>query len=351
MLPGFLARFRPLGPWRIGPDSGARDRVDRIYHSDSLYSAVSSAMQRLGLLDEWLAATVAAPVVRFSSLFPFEGDTLYVVPPQHCWQPAPSARVRWKGARFVPLSVVHQLLSEKSPNEAKWTVDGASECLLADDGRAGPFRAALRTAAAVDRLTAAHIEPHSASCLEFRAGAGLWAAVAFSDAEAEARWAEPVKAALRLLADSGFVGKRSLGWGRAEQPDFSVGTVPDLILPPIQPPQPPAEGEAPVVMETAYWLLSLFSPAPEESIDWQRGQYSFLTRGGRIESPQRYGEIKKPLRMVAEGSVLYAAAPPSGALPNVAPDGFPHPVYRGGYAFSIPIPVRQAAAPAPKVTP
>jgi hypothetical protein len=43
-----LVRLRPTGPWRIGPDSGDRDRVDRIYHSDALYAAVCGAMFRLG---------------------------------------------------------------------------------------------------------------------------------------------------------------------------------------------------------------------------------------------------------------------------------------------------------------
>jgi hypothetical protein len=57
MPSGLLIRLRPAGPWRIGPDSGDRDRVDRIYHSDSLYSAVTSAMGRLGMLDEWLDQT------------------------------------------------------------------------------------------------------------------------------------------------------------------------------------------------------------------------------------------------------------------------------------------------------
>ena len=56
-----LIKLRPTGPWRIGPDSGDRDRVDRIYHSDSLYSAVSGAMSRLGELDSWLDATARAP--------------------------------------------------------------------------------------------------------------------------------------------------------------------------------------------------------------------------------------------------------------------------------------------------
>ena len=47
MNPGCIVKFRPLGPWRIGPNSGVRDRVDTIYHSDSLYSAVTGAMSAL----------------------------------------------------------------------------------------------------------------------------------------------------------------------------------------------------------------------------------------------------------------------------------------------------------------
>ena len=108
-----LIKLHPTGPWRIGPDSGDRDRVDRVYHSDTLYSAVSGAMLRLGLLDEWLDATARAsePLVRFSSCFPFHGETLYVIPPRTLWPPPPSAKVRWKGARFVPLKLVHDLVT------------------------------------------------------------------------------------------------------------------------------------------------------------------------------------------------------------------------------------------------
>ena len=72
----FAVRFRPMGPWRFGPDSGARDRVDLIYHSDALYSAVCSAMAQLGLADDMARGYGALhrdPAVRFSSLFPFVG--------------------------------------------------------------------------------------------------------------------------------------------------------------------------------------------------------------------------------------------------------------------------------------
>jgi hypothetical protein len=63
MLPAantnYAVRFHPVGPWRFGPDSGARDRVDLIYHSDALFSAVCSAMTQLGFAEEWLEATAA----------------------------------------------------------------------------------------------------------------------------------------------------------------------------------------------------------------------------------------------------------------------------------------------------
>ena len=74
MNPGLIVKLRPTGPWRIGPDSGARNRVDAIYHSDSLYSAVAQAMSRLGALEEWLDATAraATPAVCFSSCFPVD---------------------------------------------------------------------------------------------------------------------------------------------------------------------------------------------------------------------------------------------------------------------------------------
>ena len=123
---------RPTSPWRIGPDSGDRDRVDRIYHSDSVFSAVSSAMARLGMMQEWLDATARAsePAVRFSSCFPFQGETLFVVPPRNYWPPPASAKVRWKGARFVPLNVVEALVSGKGIVEEQWMIDGASECLV-----------------------------------------------------------------------------------------------------------------------------------------------------------------------------------------------------------------------------
>ena len=73
-------------------------------------------------------------------------------------------------------------------------------------------------------------------------------------------------------------------------------------------------------------------------MDWERGTYTLMTRGGRVESAAGAGELKKQIQMVAEGSVLYAAPALHGSAPDVAPNGFAHPVYHSGFALSIPLP-------------
>jgi CRISPR type III-A-associated RAMP protein Csm4 len=457
MNPGIVVKLRPAGPWRIGPDSGARNRVDVIYHSDSLYSAVTSAMVRMGALEEWLDATArsGAPAVSFGSCFPFLDEIGFVVPPRTVWPPGTpalkSARVRWKSARFVPLGIVQAILAGQTLDEDQWSLDGPSECLV-PAGRPGPFRTSVRWSAAVDRLTGA-TERHATACIEFRPGAGLWTVVSFAGESARTRWSGPVKAAFRLLADSGFGGERSRGWGRAETPEFVEGMLPEMILkqgnggraeaepvsddsdasvraaqpaveaviplhqpapegdassevleasvPPTADVQTPAAGdseagdqapetdggaasniegeaavspaadveatasgsEATAEIETgeavvppaadtqsagprppapasggAHWFLSLYVPAAGDSVDWRRGNYSLLARGGRIESAAGSGELKKQVQMVTEGSVLYAGEAPLGSAPDVAPEGFAHPVFRAGFAVSIPLP-------------
>ena len=340
---GLIVKLRPAGPWRSGPDSGARNRVDPIYHSDSLFAAVTAAMSTLGMREAWLDATARhpeGPAVRFSSCFPFQGETAFIVPPRSIWPPivgVSAARTRWKSARFIPLPLVAAILGGQPPHEGQWTVDGASECLL-PAGQLGPFRANVRWSAAIDRLTG-NAERHSAGCIEFRRDAGLWAIVSFSGEDAHASWSEPVRGALRLLADSGFGGERSRGWGRSAQPEFTEGSLPDLVLP-ATPAQEPSEPHA---ATTQHWLLSLFTPGPDDAVDWKRGNYTVLARGGRIDSPAGFGERKKQLQMVTEGSVLVAGDSIRGAAPDVAPDGFAHAVFRAGFALSVPLPAQVTA--------
>ena len=352
MQPGLLIRLHPLGAWRFGPADGGHDRVDALYRSDRLYSAVTLAMQRLGLLDEWLDATAHAskPALVFSSLFPFQGDTLFAIPPATLWPPplallnTPSpvflTKIRWKTARFVPLSVIDSLITGQPILADQWLPDPDSGCLLRRDRpSSSPFRVVVRTTAAVDRLTETSDEVRPFACVEFEQSAGLWTVARFADTAAEHLWRDRLQAALRLLSDSGFGGGRSRGLGQTQTAEFQAGVWPGVLLPKLgrllrnTPAAVAEEGSA------LYWLLSLYSPSAADRVDWGGGNYSLATRGGRVESHAGQGALKQTVRMVNEGCVLAASDEPVGTAVDVAPDGFAHPVYRSGLALALRLPV------------
>ncbi len=344
MQPALLIRLRPRGPWRYGPGDGGEDRVDALYRSDRLFSAVTLAMGQMGWLAEWLDATARSrtAAVVFSSLFPYQADSLFAPPPASLWPPpawllnASSpvflSKIRWSAARFVPVSVIDSLLSGQAILADQWLPDAESGCLLRRDrASTSPFRTATRQRAAVDRAGHGAVHVHSSACVEFEAESGLWCLARFADQSAEETWSERVKGCFRLLADSGLGGRKSSGWGQAEAPQFREGAWPTLLLPKLQ-----SAGNG---FETPlYWILSLYSPGTSDAIDWSGGDYRLTIRGGRVESAAGWGAQKKIARMVAEGSVLATRQEPVGAAVDVAPDGFAHPVYRSGFALAVRLP-------------
>jgi CRISPR type III-A-associated RAMP protein Csm4 len=315
---------------------------------------VTLAFDRLGLLNEWLDATARAesnPAVAFSSLFPFHADTLFVAPPATFWPPPAAAvrisspvfltKIRWRAARFVPVQLVETLLLGERLLADQWIADAESGCLLRRDRpQPPPFRSITRTQIAVDRLGEG-AEPHVLTGVEFEPGAGLWTIASFANDEAAAQWKAPLQAAFRLLADSGFGGRRSSGWGQTAMPEFEDGDWPSLLFPKLTRAKRKSTEDGDAGRETVphHWLLSLFSPAASDNIAWSSGSYSLTTRGGRTESPAGYGREKKLANMVAEGSVLASAEAPRGMAVDVAPDGFAHPVYRSGFALALQLPI------------
>lgn len=361
MQPAVFIRLRPRGPWRYGPGEGGQDRLDTLFRSDRLYSALTLAFQQLGFLEEWLAATAQAtrPAVVCSSLFPFQGDTLFVAPPATLWPPplslvtTPSpvflTKVRWKAARFVPLSLVESILTGQSILADQWIPDASSGCLLRRDRpSSSPFRVVTRTGSSVDRLTGTSDQPRTSAAVEFEPGAGLWTVVRFADESARDIWANRLRAAFRLLADTGFGGRRSSGWGQTAEPEFQNGSWPSVILPKLARSgySPNAENGQPPF----YWLLSLFSPSPSDNVDWKEGSYGATVRGGHVDTNSAgAGAEKKHVRMIVEGSVLVSPAELVGTAVDVAPDGFAHPVYRSGFALSLLLPeIKVVARPEPE---
>ncbi|HYI97257.1 MAG TPA: type III-A CRISPR-associated RAMP protein Csm4 [Bryobacteraceae bacterium] len=323
---GFIVRLRPIGPWRLGPSSGARNRVDRVLHSDTLYSALTIASRQLGMLSEWLGATAEAkePAVRVGSAFPFTGRTLLAPAPRHVWPPASSSKIRWKAARFVPLQVVPRLLAYESLKEDRWAVDPISEAVLPVEkfGEVTPpFRIGYRRTAIVDRISGVSHEAAELACLEFSEGSGMWCPVLCSS-----EWTDRVKSLFRFIADAGVGGERSSGWGKSAVPEFEP--LPSALTTSTR------EAEH---HETGYWVLSLFAPSESDRVDWTRGSYALLRRSGRTDSD---GALKIESAMVEEGSIVVAESAPTGFARDVAPGGSNHAVYRVGFAVSVPISFR-----------
>ena len=331
--PAILVRLRPVTPWRIGPDSGSAEQSARLLHSDAVFGALSEAMSQLGMLEEWLASAAPAygkPACRVSSAFPYQRTALYVPPPAGLWPPPQTAaRPRWKGASLIPVGAVRDLLKGTPLKEDDWFVDSHSGCLVPVGTRAatGPFRIFKRSFAAVDRLNPGALLSRTVSCLQFAPGSGLWFAVAFDNPTAYAIWAPKIEQALRVLADTGIGGLRSMGFGRSRPPLIQPGVLEDLLLPGATAPRGHADAPG------AYWMLSLFSPAATDEVDWSAGSYELVERTGRTG-----GELKKTSRLVREGSVIVSGSAPSGNCLDVAPAGAAHPSLRPGFAVSLPIP-------------
>ena len=89
-------------------------------------------------------------------------------------------------------------------------------------------------------------------------------------------------------------------------------------------------------------MLSLYSPHAEDAVDWSRGDYAITTRAGWTDSAAAGSAKKKQVRMIEEGSVLMAPALRGRAV-DVAPDGFPHPAWRAGFALAVPVPLEVEA--------
>jgi hypothetical protein len=156
------------------------------------------------------------------------------------------------------------------------------------------------------------------------------AAPALDDAEASTRETEPTIGAATVRERSDIAPILV-----APEPEAVIPEPTEIEAAPLLPPVEPAS-TSPALQ--AHWMLSLFTPAAADTVDWARGNYTVLARGGRIDSPSGSGELKKQIQMVAEGSVLFADGAPLGAAPDVAPDGFAHPVFRAGFALTIPLP-------------
>lgn len=168
----------------------------------------------------------------------------------------------------------------------------------------------------------------------FAPGCGLWFPVAWRRPDAAAHgsmaWRALFERALSLLADAGLGGERSAGLG-----GFSWRAGDDERWPDAK-------------QGATAMTLSRYHPRADELPAALRGEavsYRLTSVAGYLRSPERPAQRRRRLWLVEEGSVITATEPRGmGDLTNVMPQvgEFPHPVWRYGLAFLVPLEVRHA---------
>ncbi|MBC7254371.1 MAG: type III-A CRISPR-associated RAMP protein Csm4 [Actinobacteria bacterium] len=325
--------LKPLSPFHLGEATGAMDRVGEIAHSDTLFSGLCHAWQRLfgtEALESFLASFSAGlPPLRISSAFPYreggggEGFTYYLP-----WPRGSRSFLRLEDRKlpkrtpFLPLGLFRKFFLEGSgygmDSQGQVEVSPRDEELLRDEAkrlREG-IRVDTRISSALCRLTMGAV-PYHLSALAFARGWGLYFL-----AEGEEETLETARGALRLLGDMGLGGDRSTGYGGYLLEEGDPSTFGELLR-----------------RDTGRFMaLSLVFPGTEEREKLRGSRVGLLERKGWIDSPQlRASMRKKRTLMIEEGSVL--ASPLAGALVDVTPGGWPgHKIYRYGIGFYLPLP-------------
>ena len=307
MNPALVVKLRPTGPWRIGPDSGARNRVDvdlpqrfALFRGHRGHGAAGHAGRMAGRdrAQRRGARRVLQLLLSVSGRHRLRGSAAHHLAARPRRAAAP--RVRWKSARFVPLGVVAALLGRAGAGRRP-LVRGRRERMPAARGtpRPVPHRRALeRRGRPPERRHASATPPPASNSAPARAS-GPWSpsrmrsrsralvrprARRFPPA-GRFRFRRRTVARLGPLRSPGVCGRRAArddsagrhgDAGTRRRGDRRACSAPHRGRGSARGrrrPWPPAPGPRPPAA-SRHWLLSLFTPAPADAVDWQRGNYT-----------------------------------------------------------------------------
>jgi CRISPR-associated protein Csm4 len=361
-----IYKLKPRGAFHFGERGVGIEATADLLHSDTLFSALASAW-RIGVHEPDPALDNSLPVLApfvdeqppftISSAFPYVGDVLFF--PCPLVAATPRTRVL-KQVALVSEGALGLLMQGELPDPQRellqdgrvWITPDERDRLIrplilehtadADerDRLAAHFERDLREVklwsgekqpaphVAVDRVNA-RSNLYFTGRLQFAPGCGLYFWVDFDDPGQR----DELEVALDVLQDEGVGGQRSTGHGQFtfERQDRDLPEVAD---------------------PTGRMTLSLYHPtAAEVSAGILGGaSYQRILRSGWIYSPDGMNLRRRSLWMLCEGSILpldAGASGPPGDVVNLRPEDealaragqppFPHPVWRYGYAFTLPV--------------
>lgn len=278
-MPKYIAyKLTFTSPFHISAGGFAAESTEVTIHSDTLFSAICSAMQTLygeAAVSEFLTKNVL-----ISSCFPYLDEEYYFPRPLVPNKP----KEKLEASDFKKQKKQKYLNKADFQSALEGTFDIATFAQKFENQEPPTFcKTQELPRVTIDRITNASSIFNFAQ-VTFDEGAGLYFMVDFSDVDAETK--KRFAASLRFLGDEGIGADNTVGKGFFEVEEDSI----DL--------QVPTDAEH-------YLLTSLYSPNEQElkNIKPEECYYDYTTRNGWTSA----GDMNKrrlSLRMLVAGSVL-----------------------------------------------
>jgi len=353
MMTHYIVRLRFNTPFRFGADSSGIGIEDAqpFVHSDTLFSALCNAWSKFRILNSEELSEIGEKILLSSTSFyskNFKGKPTYFLPKPKMpcvWLSKQQGENKkkldkiLKKANWITATMFQHWLNPEPP---KNVFNDKPEKLSESLAYSSLYKEYVVAKHSQDRLTSASNLFYETQ-YEFRhADSGLFFFVSLSDEQLAYKFNQGLKA----LSQTGLGGERNFGLGR-----FEVSVESKLgVLSPIQEDGTNLEFVFNDEPKFPRCLLSLSLPTELETVALQKATESqllyydiTLRKGWAFSSVNLYQMKRQTLRMLSEGSVFENGLCPQGSVIDVKPldskkqQDFPHPVYRYGKSFTVPI--------------
>lgn len=355
----YLVKLRFVSPVRFGADlSGIGIEEAQPYiHSDTLFSAFCNVFVKFGILkdsqlQEFGNQVSISSTFFFSNNFNFKATPVFFLPkpkiPCSWLEKLNSDRKKelekiLKKAQWVPSAMFEHWLNPSPPKDVFSEKPDELINFLAYDTL---YKEELITKHAQDRLTAASNIFYQTQYRFKYSDCGLFFLVSFMGKKSEQDFKYKFSQGLKALSQVGIGGERNFGFGRFEVRHgfgelMPINDTPLRFL---------FSQNLPDIARQRQCLLSLSLPTKTEIEKLQSGAdkqeaYYELTprRGWTFSSATPYQMKRQTVSMFSEGSVFTSDVCPKGSIVNLAPLNssnefdYPHPVYRYGKTFAVPL--------------
>ncbi len=312
----------PTAPLHIGLEGIGQERLDRLFRSDALWGALVQCRHLL-YHDDW-ENLINDDSFLVSSCFPFiAGKRFYPVPHGAFDRVMMGIRgselKKWKKIKYVSENLFQNIISGTF-NATDSRLCGEYVCSEKIDEGFGVKEYEVPRIG-IDPVSGTAQEGAFFYCVNahFPENSGLFFLARFRGIDAQKHF----EGSLRLLADCGIGGDRSIGRGTfrftCEQCTLTLPDNPD-----------------------AHVGLSLYHPTEKEvqSGLLDRAYYSLVKRYGYAAGLGARSLRRRNVLMLEEGAVFFDSQPPVGDIPVVLQKnegGSPFDVFRFGKAFTLPV--------------